>query len=75
MDGDRGEAAATATELGLGFPILLDERQDASRAWDLSRLPATLVIDREGVVRYYHQGFDDATGALLAQQVNELLAE
>lgn len=40
-----------AGDLGLTFPILLDESGDVSRSYQLRALPSTFFIDREGIVR------------------------
>jgi peroxiredoxin len=75
VEGKPATAAATIAELGLSYPMLLDSQQQVSRDYDLSRLPATLVIDREGSVRFIYQGSDAADAAALAANVNALLAE
>ncbi|MEE4185395.1 MAG: TlpA disulfide reductase family protein [Gammaproteobacteria bacterium] len=75
VEGKAEKAAATMAELGLSYPQLLDSTQQVSRDYDLSRLPATLVIDREGTVRFVYQGSDAADAAALAANVNALLAE
>jgi peroxiredoxin len=36
----------------LGFPVLLDPNQDASRAWRVRVLPSSFLVDAEGRVRY-----------------------
>lgn len=75
VEGKREKAAATIAELGLSYPMLIDDRQQVSKDYDLSRLPATLVIDREGTVRFIYQGSDAADSAALTANVNALLAE
>lgn len=44
-------ARAVADSLHLDFPTLVDTRQQVARLYDVSRLPLTLVLDREGIVR------------------------
>ena len=36
------------------FPLLLDRAKAVSRAYEIDRLPTTVLIDRSGVVRYLH---------------------
>ncbi|HET8732570.1 MAG TPA: TlpA disulfide reductase family protein [Anaeromyxobacteraceae bacterium] len=52
----RDEAAAEAGRLGVGFPILLDEKGDAARAFGVTGYPHTVVIDAEGRVREVFRG-------------------
>ena len=49
---DRVSAAASfASEFGLTFPILLDERGLVANLYRMRALPPTFVIDREGVIQ------------------------
>lgn len=43
-------------EKGFTFPILLDESAQALRAYDARSFPMTIVVDREGIVRYKQIG-------------------
>lgn len=51
LDGSRDRAAAVAGALRLSHPTLVDEQQQVARAYDVTRLPLTLLIDRDGAVR------------------------
>ncbi|HET9694603.1 MAG TPA: TlpA disulfide reductase family protein [Steroidobacteraceae bacterium] len=51
LDGSAERAASVATSLELRIPTLVDARQVVARAYDVSRLPLTLLIDRDGAVR------------------------
>ncbi len=57
-----GEEDATRfrDELGLTYPIVIDESQTLSRRFIDRVIPWNAVVDREGVVRYTKQGFDKA---------------
>ena len=41
---------------GLTFTTLLDEEATAARAYRVSGIPATYLIDRDGVIRERHVG-------------------
>jgi peroxiredoxin len=75
IEGKATKAAETIAELGLSYPMLLDSTQDVSKAYDLSRLPATLIIDRTGAVRFLHQGFNADSRERMAADIAVLLAE
>ena len=51
LDGDAGRAEAIARSLGLLFPTLVDARQSVGRLYDVEKLPFTVLVDRDGVVR------------------------
>jgi len=75
VEGKPEKAAAAVAEYGLTYPMLLDATQQVSKQYDLSRLPATLVIDREGTVRSFYQGSDAGSQPQLAADVSALLAD
>jgi len=51
LDGDAGRAEAIARSLGLTFPTLVDARQSVGRLYEVEKLPFTVLVDRDGVVR------------------------
>jgi peroxiredoxin len=54
------------------YPLLLDRAKAVSRAYEIERLPTTVLIDRSGVVRYLHS--DDRPGdASYVAQIRALL--
>ena len=57
----------------VGFRILLDPNQDASRAWRVRVLPSSFLIDGEGRVRYSVIGELDWAGADAVSMVQDLL--
>jgi peroxiredoxin len=48
---------ATGGALGLKFPVLLDTDKKVVGAYDLGSMPATVLIDRDGRVRFLHRGY------------------
>lgn len=75
VDDDARKATELATRLGLGFPVLLDTDKKVSRVYDLNAMPATLLIDRDGRVRYIHRGYRAGFERTYEQQIRELLKE
>ncbi|HEX9772119.1 MAG TPA: TlpA disulfide reductase family protein [Steroidobacteraceae bacterium] len=51
IEGDPVRAASVVRSLGVGYDTLLDTRQAVGRLYDVSHLPLTLLLDRDGVVR------------------------
>jgi len=63
-------------ETGVTFPVMTDDRKKSvSRLYDIRLLPLTVVIDREGNVRYVHSNFDSGSSEQIAAEVAALLAE
>jgi peroxiredoxin len=75
IDEDPRKAANLATELGMRFPVLLDTDKKVSRLYDLSTMPSTVLIDRDGRVRYVHRGYRDGYEVTYDKQIRELLRE
>ena len=60
----------------VGFRVLWDRGGAAWAArYDLVRLPTTLLVDRKGIVRFVHEGFDEAIAAEERRQVEGLIEE
>ena len=71
LEGDDARAASVAQSLGLDFPTLLDSRQTVGRLYDVDRLPLTLLLDRDGVVRGAWAQ-KSISGEEIARQIEEL---
>jgi peroxiredoxin len=75
IDDDARLGAATAARWGLKFPVLLDTEKAVSRAYDLGSMPATVLIDRDGRVRYLHRGYREGVEDAYERQIRELVKE
>lgn len=75
IDDDARVGSATAQRWGLKFPVLLDADKSVSRLYDLGSMPATVLIDRDGKVRYLHRGYRDGVEDTYERQIRELVKE
>ena len=75
IDEDPHKAAGLAQQLGMRFPVLLDSGKQVSRLYDLSAMPSTVLVDRDGRVRYVHRGYRDGYADAYDKQIRELLRE
>jgi peroxiredoxin len=73
VDDDARNAADVATKLGVKFPLLLDTEKAVSRLYELSTMPSTVLIDRDGKVRYLHRGYVAGYEDVYDKQIRELL--
>ena len=71
VEGDAARAASVAASLQLAYPTLVDSRQSVGRLYAVERLPLTLLLDREGVVRGSWSS-RDLPGDSLARRIEEL---
>jgi peroxiredoxin len=73
---DSPEAARVLMrKLGVKFPVLFDTDKRVSRRYDVDAMPATLLIDRDGKVRYVHRGYVAGNEVKYQTQIRELLKE
>ncbi len=73
VDDDQRKAAEVASKLGVTFPVLLDTDKAVSKLYDLSTMPSTVLIDRDGKIRYVHRGYLTGYEDNYEKQIRELL--
>ena len=73
VDDDAKNAEVVATKLGVRFPVLLDSDKLVSKLYDLSTMPSTVLIDRDGKVRFVHRGYLSGYEDVYEKQIRELL--
>lgn len=75
IDNNARTASELAGKLGVSFPVLLDTDKTVSKLYDVSTMPLTVVIDRDGRVRYLHRGYREGYEQTYEQQIRALLKE
>ena len=75
VDDDPNAALSTAAKLKVSFPVLLDTDKKVSKLYDLNTMPSTVVIDRDGKMRFLHRGYRAGTEADYEQRIRGLLKE
>jgi peroxiredoxin len=68
-------AREMAKTLRVSYPVLFDARKEVSRAYQASTMPLTVLIDREGVVRYVSEGYKVGYETRYTEKLRELLNE
>jgi cytochrome c biogenesis protein CcmG, thiol:disulfide interchange protein DsbE len=75
IDEDRTQISQFLEKTPVSFPILWDKGAERVKRFDVGYMPVTLIVDRAGVVRFVHQGWDQGRAHLERQEVEKLLAE
>jgi thiol-disulfide isomerase/thioredoxin len=57
------------------FALVGDEGHRIAKQFEVKAMPSGYVIDRKGVIRYIHPGFDANTAQQLEKEINVLLQE
>ena len=75
IDDDSRRAMAMVEELGVNFPVLFDARKEVSELYEVEAMPVTVIIDRQGTVRYVHHGYKPGYEDMYLDQIRSLLRE
>ncbi|MCC7257028.1 MAG: TlpA family protein disulfide reductase [Gammaproteobacteria bacterium] len=62
-------------ETPVSFPVLLDRANAVSRLYDVTAMPSTVIVDRQGRVRHVHQGYKPGTENQYQDQIRALIRE
>ncbi len=62
-------------DVGVSFPILYDPESDVSRTYQVSAMPTTVMVDRDGEVRYVNRGYKEGDEEKYRKQIRELIRE
>jgi len=75
VEGETDPAQEIVDRTNVTFPILIDDGQKVSEMYDLEAMPSTVVVDRDGVVRYIHRGYKPGDEAKYVEVVKQLIRE
>ena len=75
IDDDSRQAMQMVKELGVSFPVLFDDSKAVSELYDVKVMPTTILIDREGTVRYIHHGYKPGYEDQYLTEIRSLLRE
>jgi peroxiredoxin len=75
IDDDSRRAMQMVEELGINFPVLFDARKEVSELYEVEAMPVTVLVDREGTVRYIHHGYKPGYEDTYLDQIRSLLRE
>ncbi len=59
----------------LSFPILFDTQNKVSKLYQIAAMPSTVIIDRNGNMRYLHKGYKPGDLAAYKKWVKQLIRE
>ncbi|NHN37778.1 TlpA family protein disulfide reductase [Pseudomaricurvus alcaniphilus] len=75
VETDSDAALAMLKKLPVSFPVLFDSDSAASKLYDVDAMPTTVLIDRDGQLRYLHRGYKPGYEELYREQIKELIRE
>ena len=75
VEEDSSKAKKLLEEIPVNFPVLFDNDSEVSKLYDVVAMPSTVLVDRDGNVRYLHQGYKPGYEEAYQQQVRALVRE
>ena len=75
VEQDRDTADKVLRDIPVTFPILFDEQNQVSELYDVTAMPMTVLVDRNGEIRFMHKGYKPGYEAQYEQQIRALVKE
>jgi len=75
VEQDPAAARDYLDDLPVSVPVLLASRNEVSRTYQVAAMPSTVIVDRDGRVRYIHEGYSPGDEALYQDVVRGLIRE
>ena len=75
VEENSANAQGFLNDFPVDFPILLDDTNKVSRQFKVIAMPTTVVVDRDGNMRYLHQGYKSGDEARYRKMVKKLVRE
>ncbi|MDE2561844.1 MAG: TlpA family protein disulfide reductase [Sphingomonadales bacterium] len=75
MDHNRQAAGNFLSDVGSNLPVVYDPSGSLASRFKVSAMPTTVLIGRDGRVRYVHRGYFDSKDTEYQQHIDALVAE
>ncbi|MFQ5643003.1 MAG: TlpA family protein disulfide reductase [Thiogranum sp.] len=75
VEEDSTRARQMLRNIPVNFPVLFDNKSNVSKLYNVVAMPSTVLVDRDGNIRYLHQGYKPGYEESYQEQVRELIRE
>ena len=75
LDEDSGKAIGMLNHIPVSFPILFDNDKKISNLYDVTAMPTTYLIDRNGNLRHLYKAYKPGYEEKYAKQIKALVRE
>ncbi|GAB1258595.1 TlpA disulfide reductase family protein [Aurantivibrio plasticivorans] len=75
VEPDPNESKKLLKEIPVSFPILYDTESKVSEMYGVDAMPTTVIVDRNGKMRYLHRGYKPGYEEDYRKQIRELIRE
>lgn len=75
VEKNTSKAASMIRDLRVVYPVLFDQQSEVSKLYKVDDMPSTILVDRDGKIRYLHNGYVSGTEDQYVREVRELMEE
>jgi len=75
VDTDSTKANHYLRDMSVTFPIVYDNSNKVSKAYSVNAMPTTVIVDRNGKMRFLHQGYKPGYEGDYKKEVVQLIKE
>jgi peroxiredoxin len=75
VESDSSAAKAYLSKVSVEFPILFDQDNSVSKAYQVEAMPTTVILDKDGTVRSVHRGYKPGYEKKYEDDIKGLLRE
>ncbi|MFT6896618.1 MAG: peroxiredoxin [Paraglaciecola sp.] len=75
VDEDSNKANVLLDDIKISYPVLFDPTAKVSKLYDVSAMPTTVIIDRDGKQRLLHKGYKSGDEKIYAKAIKALIRE
>lgn len=75
VEEDTAPAISIINKTKINFPVLFDKENSVSKLYKVSAMPSTILIDRDGNMRYLHEGYKPGDEEKYKEWIKKLLQE
>lgn len=75
VEEDSAPAKSIINKTKISFPVLFDQTNSVSKQYNVSAMPSTIVIDRDGNMRYLHEGYKAGDEEKYREWIKKLIQE
>lgn len=75
VDKNSSQADKILKDIPVNFPVLYDPEGDISKLYDVDAMPTTLIVDRNGKMRFLHRGYKPGYEQEYVTQIKQLIRE
>jgi peroxiredoxin len=75
VEEDSSQARKLLQDMPVSFPVLFDNESTVSRQYEVVAMPSTVLVDRDGNMRYLHKGYKPGEEAIYLDKVRSLIRE